>query len=704
MQPRLILILFLIALPLPLLLRSQPLAERVTVFAPAIKIPHFMSLHGDTRQDDYFWMRERDTKPVLDYLRQENERTEAALAPVAALEKKLYAEMRARVKEDDRSVPVREHGYWYYWRFDQGGEYPVHARRKGTMEAREEIFLDENVAAKGHSYYEVGDVQISPDQNLVAFAVDTVGRRIYDIHFRDLGTGRDLDDKIESVSDQVVWAADNRTIFYVRQDPETLRSYQLYRYELGSNKPELVYEEKDSTYNVGVSLTKTERFILLEISKRDSSEIRVLDAAQPKGDFRIFLPREAKHEYSIEDGGDRFFILSDWHAPNFRLMEAPHGAHSKNEWREVVAHDSSTLIEGFDVYSKHFVLSERQGGLPRLAVYPRETLEVNYLKFPDDVFEVDNNPLPEFENTAVRFHYQSLVQPPSVYEEDVFSGIRGLLKTREVPGYDPSRYETKRLWAKAADGTEVPISVLRKKGAIQAGPALLYAYGSYGITMGAEFRSSVFSLIDRGFAYAIAHVRGGSEMGRAWYEAGRLKHKMNTFTDFTSAAEKLIADGYTTSDHLHIMGGSAGGLLVGAVLNLRPELFKSAVAAVPFVDVLTTMLDETIPLTTGEYNEWGDPRIPEQYGWMRRYSPYDNVAKKAYPSLLVTTGYHDSQVQYWEPAKWVAKLRELKTDQNLLLMHTELEAGHSGASGRFEALKTLAKEYAFILFIESIVN
>ncbi|MBX3020785.1 MAG: S9 family peptidase [Bdellovibrionales bacterium] len=676
------------------------------MFKPAAKKPHKLEIHGDVRIDDYFWMRERDTPPVMEFLKQENLRTREALAPVAALEEKLYKEMRSRIKEDDSSVPVYDQGYYYYWRYQAGQEYPLHCRKKGALTAPEEIILDENAAAKGYKYFDVGSVEVSANQQLLGYAVDSVGRRINDIYFKDLVSGKMLTDKIDDVTPNFIIAPDNKTVFYVRQDPETLRSYQLFRYEIGSGKPgELVYEEKDTTYNIGVELTKSQKYIFLQIEKRDSSEYRILEANNPRGQFEVFLPRELNHEYSMDDGGDRFYILTNWNARNFRLMEAPPTARSRTQWKEVVAHNPKVLLDGADVYQDFVVLSERENGLTQLKVLARHTGgHTRTLKFPDAAYEVNGIALPDYKSPVFRFNYQSLVVPPSVLEENFATEKRETLKTREVPNYDPNLYETRRIWASAPDGVLVPISLVMRKDTELNGknPALLYGYGSYGYSMEPTFRSTAVSLMDRGFVFAVAHIRGGSEMGRDWYEQGRLSHKMNTFTDFIACAEKLIKDGYTSEKHLHIMGGSAGGLLMGAVINLRPDLFKSAIAAVPFVDVLTTMLDESIPLTTGEYREWGNPNIKEQYQDMRKYSPYDNIEKKAYPNLLVTTGYHDSQVQYWEPAKWVAKLRDLKTDDNLLLMYTELEAGHSGASGRFEALKTLAKEYAFILMLEGV--
>ncbi len=676
------------------------------MFRPARKVPHIHEIHGDRRSDDYFWMRERDSAPVLEYLRGENERTLAALKPVHDLEHGLYVEMRARIKEDDSTVPVFDSGFYYYSRYNQGQEYPVHCRKKGTLESPEVVTLDENQLARGNPYFELGEAQTSPDQRYLAFAIDVVGRRIYDIHIKDLTTGATLPDRIEGVTANLAWAADNKTLFYARQDPETLRAYQIYRYELGSgHKPELIYEEKDSTYTLGIESTKQNSFLLMSIQKRDSSEWRILDAHQPRGAWRTFWPRENDHEYSVVDGGDAFYILTNWQARNFRVMKAPLTATHKSEWQEVIGHSPALFLEGLDVYAKHMVISERENGLAQLRLRDRTPAAANrLLKFPDPAYEVAAFGLPDYESSYVRFKYESLVQPPSVYDEEVTSKVRKLRKVREVPGFNAALYENQRIWAKAADGASIPMSLIFKKGLAHNGrnPVLLYGYGSYGLTTDNYFRSHVLSLVNRGFVFALAHVRGGSEMGRDWYEQGRLKHKMNSFTDFTSCAEKLIAENYTTPEHLHMMGGSAGGLLMGAVMNLRPDLFKGVIAAVPFVDVLTTMLDESIPLTTGEYKEWGDPRIREEYMYMKQYSPYDNVRAADYPNVLVTTGYHDSQVQYWEPAKWVARLRELKTDKNLLLLYTELDAGHSGASGRFEALKTLAKEYAFVLMLEGI--
>lgn len=692
---------FVIGIAAVLLLRKGTQME----YKPAQKIPHPHEIHGDVRPDDYFWMRERDSEPVLAFLRQENARTEEALRPLQKLETKLYNEMRARIKENDASVPQKIDNYFYYTRYETGQEYAIHCRRKGSMEAKEEILLNENELAKGHDYFDVADFEISPDHRMLAFAVDTVGRRIYEIRFRDLQTGEFLKDRIEVTTGSMTWAKDNKTLFFVRQDLETLRAFQLLRYEIGTGgNPELVYEEKDTTYSIDVNGSKTDNHILLAIQKRDSSEWRMLDSANPKGEWRILQPREMKHEYFVVEAGDRLLVMTNWKAKNFRVMEAKLDSTSKEQWKEILAHDPKRLLTGLDVYENYFVIAERENALGQIRVRDRKTGKDRMLSFPDSAYELTPIELDDYKSPIMRFAYETLIQPTTTYDEDMKTGERTLRKEREVPTYDRSKYVTERIWATAKDGTKVPLSLAYRKDLKKNGknPTLLYGYGSYGFSNDVRFWGSMVSLMDRGFVFASSHIRGGSEMGREWYEQGRLKNKMNTFTDFIACGEKLIEDGYTSKDHLHIMGGSAGGLLMGAVMNMRPDLFKSVSAGVPFVDVLTTMLDESIPLTTSEYNEWGDPRKKDEYMYMRQYSPYDNVEKKAYPHLFITTGYHDSQVQYWEPAKWLAKLREFKTDQNQLLMYTEMEAGHSGASGRFEALKMLAKEFTFILMVEGI--
>lgn len=673
-------------------------------FSPAHKDPHVMEIHGDKRVDNYFWMKERDSKPVLDYLKEENERTAQALKPFAKLEKKLFDEIKSRITEDDSTVPAYHDGYYYYSRFEKGKEYPIHCRKAGALDAPEEVYLDENKMAAGVPFLDIGGINPSNDQKLLAYAIDTVGRRLYTLRVRDLKTGRDLDDKIENISPHVVWANDNRTLFYAKQDLETLRPYQVYRYELGSGKPELIYEEKDATFNLGVGDSKTQKHLFIFSTSYDATEIRALDANKPKGDWKVLSKRESKHEYSVFDGGDRFYILTNWKAKNFRLMESDYSAHDKSLWKEVIPHNPKVLLEDLDVNAKYLVLSSRENGLQQLEIVNRSDLTSRRLEFADPSYEAGNVSLPDYKSAYMRFSYESLAQPRAVYDEDFASQKRVLRKERVVAGYDKKKYEVKRIWAAAQDGAQIPISILKKKATQLDGksPALVYSYGSYGISNDVYFRGSILSLVDRGFVFALPHIRGGSEMGRDWYEQGRLNHKMNTFTDFIAATEKLIADGYTSKGHVYAEGGSAGGLLMGAVANMRPELYKGIVAEVPFVDVLTTMLDDTIPLTSGEYSQWGDPHNKDDYFYMKRYSPYDNVEKKAYPAMYVSTGYHDSQVQYWEPAKWVAKLREMKTDKNPLLLYTDFSAGHGGASGRYESIKTIAKPFTFMLMIEGI--
>ncbi len=665
------------------------------------KNPTKLEKHGDVRSDDYFWMKERDSGPVLEFLKMENVRVEEALGDTKEFREQLVKEMRGRVKEDDITVPVKDGEFYYQVRFQQGKEYPVYIRRKGSPEANENVLADVNEMAKGHTYYNSAGVSVTPDHKIAALAADTQGRRFYDLKFKNLETGQMLPDSIPAMTGSVAWAKDNRTVFYSKQDPATLRSYQIYRYELGSNKPELVYEEKDETFYVDVDTSKDGEMLLISSASTLSNEWRYLDANTPKAVWQVFLPREEKHEYSLVFGGDRFFILTNWNAQNFRVMEAAITSRDKNDWREVVSHKSDVLIEAFDVYRTHLVLEQRFNGLTRLTVRDRSTGRSKQVEFTDETYVTSMVGLPEYDSPYFRYTYESLARPPSVFDFNFTDHKSTLKKEREVPGYDRAKYVSRRLWATAPDGTKVPVSLLQLKDRpANGGPLLLYGYGSYGYSVDPHFNSNVISLVDRGFAYAIAHIRGGAEMGRHWYDDGKLLKKRNTFTDFIAVAEHLEGEKLTSREHLYIMGGSAGGLLMGAVLNLRPDLFKGAVAAVPFVDVVTTMLDDTIPLTTFEYDEWGNPNEKQYYDYMKSYSPYDNVTTKAYPNILITTGYHDSQVQYWEPAKWVAKLRDLKIDENLLLFKTEMSAGHSGASGRFERLKEIALNYAFFLKLE----
>ncbi len=680
--------------------------ENVVLPIKAKKESTKLENHGVVRDDPYFWMNQRDTKPVLDFLKSENEYTNSILKPTEKLQEDLFEEMKSRIVEDESTVPVPVDDYFYYRRYEPGKEYPISARKKGSLQAQEEVLVDGNEWAKGFNYFQMTGVQITGDHKRIAVGADTVGRRFYDIRFKDAGAKDFLPLTIKSTTGNFVWANDNETLFFSRQDPETLRSNQIFRINvLKEKEPTLVFEEKDTTYGVSVWSSKNKAKIFIGSNKRDSAEIRWVAGDQPTGEFKVFLPRQ-DWEYELFDGGDRFYILTNYKAENFRLMEAPFDSKGVSDWKEVLPKSKDILREGLELYEKFFVVEERQNGLTQIRVVQRDNLASKVLTFEDPTYVVSVLGLPEYKSEVFRFMYESLNRPEITYDEHYISGSREVKKVKEVPGFDASKYESRRLWATARDGRKVPISVLMKKGVElnRENPMLLYAYGSYGYSMEPYFRTSIFSLVDRGFIYAIAHIRGGSEMGRYWYEEGRLGHKMNTFNDFIDCGEHLIEEGYTSKDHLHIMGGSAGGLLMGAVINLRPDLFKSAVAAVPFVDVVTTMLDDSIPLTTFEYNEWGDPRVKKDFEYMLTYSPYDNVQPKNYPNLFVTTGYHDSQVQYWEPAKWVAKLRDLKTDNNTLVFFTEMDAGHSGASGRYESLKMVAKEYAFFLLMEGRVH
>ena len=671
--------------------------------------PTELVIHGNTRVDDYYWLRERESPEVVAYLTAENEYLESAMAHTDALQEKLYEEIVGRIKEDDESVPYRFRDYYYQARYEEGGEYPIHVRRAGSADGPEEIMVDVNALAEGHEFFaaSVGVGGISENQRILAFATDTVGRRTYTIRFLDLETGEYLPDEIPDVTPNVAWAADNRTLFYTRQDPETLRWYQVFRHELGTDPAadELVYEEADEEFSVGVGRTQSREYLFIAAQQTLSSEYRYVKATEPHAEFQVILPREPNHEYSVDHFGDHFYFRTNDSAPNFRLTRAPVANPSRDNWEEVVAHRDDVLLEGFDIFRDHLVIEERENGLVRFRVKPWTGGEEHYVEFDDPAWAAFTTGNLEFDTSVLRYGYTSMTTPFSTFDYDMDTRERTLLKQTEVVGdFDPANYQSERLWAPARDGRRVPVSLVYRKGFERDGsaPLLLYGYGSYGASMDATFSSARLSLLDRGFVYAIAHVRGGEELGRSWYEDGKLLNKMNTFTDFIDVAEFLVGEGYADPDRVFAMGGSAGGLLMGAVVNMRPDLWRGVVAAVPFVDVVTTMLDETIPLTTSEYDEWGNPNDPEYYDYMLSYSPYDNVIAVDYPNLLVTTGLHDSQVQYWEPAKWVAKLRALKTDENRLYLQTNMDAGHGGASGRFRRNRETALEYAFILDLAGI--
>ncbi|UPL51197.1 S9 family peptidase [Hymenobacter sublimis] len=669
----------------------------------AIKPKQLTSPFG-TRTDNYYWLNERENPEVISYLNAENAYTEQQLAPVKGLEEKLFQEIKGRIKEQDESVPYRDNGYYYYTRFEAGAEYPIYCRKQGSLTAPEEILLNANELGKGKAYYQIGDFEVSDDNQVLAYSEDVVSRRLYTLRFRNLKTGQFYPEQIPNTSGNAVWAADNHTVFYTRKDPNTLLDFQLYRHTLGTDpkQDQLVYEEKDNTFRIGVGRSKSRKYIFLQAESTMSSETRFLDAATPAAAFKTFLPREADHLYEVEHFGQEFYVRSNAGAPNFRLLKTPVTNTAKTAWQEVIPHRKEVFLENMELFKDYLVLGERKEGLLQLRVIRWQDKQEHYLNFGEPAYTAAISINPEFDTPVLRYGYSSLTTPSSTFDYDMSTRTRTLLKEQAVLGsFNKQDYVTERLYAPATDGTRIPMSIVYKKGFRKDGsaPVLQYAYGSYGISMNPTFSAARLSLLDRGFAYVICHIRGGQEMGRQWYEDGKKLKKKNTFTDFTDCSRFLIEQKYTSPQKLFAMGGSAGGLLMGAVVNLHPEYYKGVVAAVPFVDVVTTMLDETIPLTTGEYDEWGNPNQKQYYEYMLSYSPYDQVKTQAYPNMLVTTGLHDSQVQYFEPAKWVAKLRTLKTDQNLLLLHTDMAAGHGGASGRFKSIHDTARQFAFMLML-----
>lgn len=675
----------------------------------ANKIPQKLEKHGDVRIDNYFWMNQRDSKNVLDYLQQENEYNSAMTAHTQELQKALFTEMKGRIKEDDESVPYKYNGYWYITKYETGKDYPIYVRKKDTLEAPEELLFDCNELAKGHNYFHLKGINISLDNKLVAFATDTVGRRIYTIQIKNLETGEVYPVKITNTTGSSTWANDNKTLFYTQKNEKTLRSEKIFKHRLGEDPAtdKLVYYEQDETFNTFVYKTKSKQFLVIGSVSTLTTEYRFLDATNPEGEFTILQPRIRGLEYSVYHFDKHFYIVTNADgASNFKLMKAPVNATTKNNWQEVIAHREDVLLEDIDIFKDFLVISERSNGLNKIRIKRWDNTDDYYLPFDNETYTAYTSVNLDFNTHILRYSYNSLTTPPSTIDFNMVTKEKTIKKEQEVLGgdFNKDNYVSERVWATADDGVKVPISLVYKKGTPLNGsaPLLLYGYGSYGATIDPYFSSSRLSLLNRGFIFAIAHIRGGEYLGRAWYEDGKLLKKKNTFTDFIACSKYLIANNYTSANHLYAMGGSAGGLLIGAVINMAPQLYKGVIAAVPFVDVLTTMLDDSIPLTTGEYDEWGNPNDEEYYWYIKSYSPYDNVTAQEYPNILVTTGYHDSQVQYWEPAKWVAKLRELKTDNNKLLFHINMDAGHSGASGRFEALKEIAEEYAFLLDLEGI--
>ncbi len=671
----------------------------------AIK-PHPMTLHGDTREDNYYWLNDPENPEVIKYLEAENAYTDTVMAPTKALQEKLFNEMKGRVKEQDESVPVKDGDYYYYSKYVEGGEYPVYCRKKGSLEGTEEILLDGNAMGKGKSYFNIGGYEITDNEEIMAYGVDEVSRRNYTLKFKDLKTGKVLKDEIKNTEGgSYAWAADNKTIFYMIRDQQTLLATKAYRHVLGTDPKTdvLVYTEKDPQFYTGIGRTKSKKYII-SVSDHNgiSSEYRLLDASNPTGEFVTFFPRKHGLQYYIEHFGNKFYIRTNADgASNFKLMEVEEGKTTDmKNWKEVIPHRADTYLDGMEVFKNHLVLQERRNALLHLRIINQTDKKEHYVKFDEPAYDAGVSANPDFETNILRFYYTSMTTPSSTFDYNMDTKEEKLMKEQEVLGeFDKDNYVTERLFATARDGVKVPISIVYKKGFKKDGsqPLLQYAYGSYGYSTDPYFSAARLSLMNRGFAFAIAHIRGGQEMGRQWYEDGKLLKKMNTFNDFIDVSEFLIKEKWTSKDKLFANGGSAGGLLMGAITNLRPDLYKGILAGVPFVDVVTTMLDETIPLTTGEWEEWGNPKDKIYYDYMKSYSPIDNVVKKDYPNMLVTTGLHDSQVQYFEPAKWVAKLRALKTDKNILLFHCDMEAGHGGASGRFKRFHEVAREYAFML-------
>ena len=665
---------------------------------------HELITHKDLRIDPYYWLRDREAPETIAYLKSENDFRESEMAHLKPLEDSLFNEMKGRIKEDDSSVPYFKNDYWYYVRYDEGKDYPIYCRKKTSLKAAEEIMLDANIEAAKHDYFQVGGLSVSPNKSWLAYGYDSQSRRIYNIRFRNLENGEEQDYELGNCTGSASWSADGHFVFYTQKD-ETLRPFQVYRHKLGSNQEEdqLIYEESDPSFICSVYRSKSEKFLIIGSHSTVSNEYRFLDAHQPEGEFEIIQARERDLEYSVAHFGDHWYIRTNYQkAQNFKLMRCPVYAGAKDNWEDLIPHREEVYLEGIEIFKDHLVLEERTQGLSRLRIKRWDDSDDHYIEFDSETYTAGTGLNPSFDSRQLRFGYASLIQPFSVMEYDMETRQQKVLKQQEVlGGFDGNLYQEERRWYTGHDGEKIPVSLVWRKDRKEAsGPQnlMLYGYGSYGFTVEPGFSSNRLSLLDRGFTFAIAHVRGGQYMGREWYEKGKMLEKKNTFKDFISIADGLIADGLTHSEQLFAMGGSAGGLLMGTIINWRPELFKAVIAAVPFVDVVTTMLDESIPLTTGEFDEWGNPQDEAYYHYIKSYSPYDNVSAQEYPNLLITTGLHDSQVQYWEPAKWCAKLRDYHQGSNRILMYCNMSTGHGGASGRFEALKETAMEYSFILW------
>jgi oligopeptidase B len=673
---------------------------------------HIRDIHGDKVEDNYYWMidffkKGPDSTKVVSYLEAENDYLDKMMAGTKQMQENLFTEMKNRIKEKDESVPVYKNGYYYYSRSEEGKQYYKYCRKKGNLKGKEEVLLDVDKMAEGHSYFALSGIQVSPDNSMIAYGVDTVSRRQYTIHIKNLITGKVLKDHIPSTNGNLVWANDNKTIFYTANNPETLLSEKIKRHFLNTDEKNdvIVYEEKDNTNYIGVDRSKNDQYIFIVSAGTMSSEYQFIDASKPQSAFVPFKKRMKDVLYDVIPLENKFLIRTNWNAKNFRLMECPLDKTGSENWTEVIPNRDDVLLSGVEEFKNYLVISERKNGLVQLMVKDLKNNQEHYIDFGEPAYAASVGGNPEYNSTILRYNYSSLTTPTSVYDYNMYAKTKQLMKQQEVlGGYNAADYVTERMYATATDGTKIPVSIVYKKGFVKDGkaPLLLYAYGSYGASMDASFNSSRLTLLNRGFAYAIAHIRGGQEMGRQWYEDGKMMKKKNTFTDFIDVGKFLVKENFTSPQHLYAQGGSAGGLLMGAVVNMAPDLWHGVIAQVPFVDVVNTMLDESIPLTTNEFDEWGNPKNKEAYFYMKSYAPYENIEKKNYPNILVTTGLHDSQVQYFEPSKWVAKLRAMKTDNNILLLHTNMKFGHGGASGRFDYLKDVALNYAFLFALEGI--
>ena len=689
--------------------RTENMSKKEIEAPRAEKIPKELRIHDDIRVDNYYWLNERENVKVIDYLNSENEYYDSLTNHTKKFQEDLFEEMKGRIKEDDESVPYKKNGYFYITKYETGKQYPIYTRKKESLEGEEEVIFDVNKLAEGHDYYALAGLNVSRNNNLAAFGVDTISRRQYDLQFKNLKTGKIYPEIINNTTSGTAWGNDNKTIFYTKKDPVTLRSDKIYKHILGtdSSNDVLIFEEKDETFGTFVYKSTSKEYIIIGSYSTLSTEYQFIDANRPNDKFKIFQPRERNLEYSITHFQDHFYVLTNIdNAKNFKLMKTSVNKTGKENWVDEIGHRDDTLLEDVTIFKDFLVLEERTNGLNKIKIVRWDGTNEYYLPFNEETYTASVYNNPEFDTKTLRYSYNSLTTPNSVIDFDMVDKTKDIKKEQEVLGgkFDKNNYQSERIWADTRDGKKVAVSLVYRKDTklTKSTPLLLYVYGSYGSIVRDRFSTVRLSLLDRGFVFAVAHVRGGEYLGRTWYEDGKMFHKINTFNDYIDAAKYLIDKEYTSANHLYAEGGSAGGLVMGAIINMNPELFNGVLAAVPFVDVVTTMLDDSIPLTTGEFDEWGNPKNKDSYDYMMSYSPYDNVEKKDYPNMLVTTGLHDSQVQYFEPAKWVAKLRELKTDNNILFLYTDMESGHGGASGRFDALKEIARDYSFIFSLEGI--